>query len=132
MLRRYHGERQKEGARLTLFGEKVREIRRGKGLLLLDMAHVAEVSPGFLSLVETGKKAIPETLVAKLVTRLELDEETEAELQEAAALSAREFRIHLDGDADPQARRVAFALQNGFAKMSASKKAKILDLLEDD
>lgn len=132
MPRRNSGERQREGTRLTLFGEKVREIRRAKGLLLIDMAHAAEVSPGFLSLVETGKKPIPDSLVEKLVNRLELNKQMADDLREAAALSAREFRIQLDGTAGAHDRRVAYALQNGFAKMSPSAKAKILDLLEED
>lgn len=124
--------RQKGGGRLTPFGEKAREIRKAKKLLLIDMAHVAGVSPGFLSLVETGKKQIPDRLIPSLVSGLDLNKDEEKDLLESAALSAREYKIQLEDNAGPMDRRIAHALQTGFAKMSPADKAKILDLLEKD
>jgi HTH-type transcriptional regulator, competence development regulator len=125
------GGRQEGASKWTPFGEKLRALRRTKGLLLIDMAHVAGVTPGFLSLVETGKKPIPERLIASIVAGLDLGESEEADLREAATLSAKEFKIRLDGGADQFDRKVAHALETGFAKMSVKNKAKILKLLEE-
>jgi transcriptional regulator with XRE-family HTH domain len=118
--------------RLTPFGEKCREIRKAKGMLLIDMAHVAGVSPGFLSLVETGRKSIPERLVPALVTNLDLTSRQEQELVNAAALSAKEYRIQIVENASPLDRRVALALETGFAKMTPLKKESLLKMLEEE
>lgn len=122
--------RQSGRGKLTPFGEFARQIRREKGILLLDMAKAADVTPGFLSLVETGKKQAPDRMVTKIAHGLKLTAEQEADLMEAAALSAREFRIEIAHDADMVDRRVAHALQTGFAKMSPKKKEQILQLLK--
>lgn len=119
------------GSKLTPFGEAVREIRKSKGILLIDMARIAEVTPGFLSLVETGKKPIPDRLIPAIATRLELTKAAEKKLLDAAELSARDYRIHMETGANILDRRIAHAMQTGLAKMSPEKKARILKLLEE-
>jgi len=120
------------GSQLTPFGQKMREIRRDKGLLLFNMAKIAGVSSGFLSLVETGKKPIPERLVPTIVAGLDLSKDIEQELIEAAAMSAREYKIQLEAGAPPLHRQLAHAMQTGFAKMSEKKKADILRRLLEE
>ena len=117
---------------LTPFGEKCREIRKTKGMLLIEMAHIAEVSPGFLSLVETGRKAIPPRLVPALIKGLDLTTRQGQELTSAAALSAKEYRLKMREDSSPIDRRLAHALESGFAKMTPLKKQMLLDLLEKE
>ena len=124
-------ERNDRGGRLTPFGVMTRGIRKEKGLLLFDMAKIAGVTSGFLSLVETGQRPIPDKLIAAIVAGLDLSSKKEAELREAAALSAKEYKIQLSTGAPALDRRVAHALQTGFAKMSPTTKAKILKLLEE-
>lgn len=118
--------------RITPFGEKCREIRKAKGMLLINMADIAGVSPGFLSLVELGRKPIPDRLVTDLVAKLDLTERQENELRKAASLSAKEYRIQMREDAGPLDRRLALALQTGFAKMTPLKKQQMLNLLEQE
>jgi transcriptional regulator with XRE-family HTH domain len=108
-----------------------RSIRKEKGILLIDMARAAHVTSGFLSLVETGKKAIPERLVPAIVAGLDLSAKQASELAEAAAISAKEYKIQIASGAAPLDRRVAHALETGFAKLTPDAKAKILKLLEE-
>jgi len=115
----------------TPFGEALRAIRREKGVLLIDMAQKAGVSPGFLSLMETGKKPIPERIIPAIAAGFDLGPKKTAELHEAARLSAKDYKIHLGPTANQFDRKVALALQTGFAKMTTKKKAKILKLLEE-
>jgi len=123
--------RQSGSGRLTPFGEAARQIRIEKGILLLDMARAAEVTPGFQSLVETGKKQIPGDLVGKICAGLDLSSKHKAQLEEAALLSARQFPIEMGPDASIVDRRVAHALQTGFAKMSPRQKQMMLKLLTE-
>lgn len=120
------------GKKLTAFGEKLREIRKERGLLLMDMANAVRVTPGFLSSVETGNKPIPDNLLSRIVQSTNLSDRQTAELQRAAALSAKEYKIVMPEDAMQLDRQVAFALETGFAKISVMKKQKILDLLEEE
>lgn len=131
-LNLHAGGRSSGNGHLTPFGEKLREIRKSKGMLLIDMAHLAGVSPGFLSLVETGRKSIPERLVPDIVNGLNLTSRQEKELRNAAALSAKEYKIQVRDEASPIDRRLALALQTGFAKMTPLKKQMMLDLLEKE
>ncbi|MDK2761823.1 MAG: helix-turn-helix domain-containing protein [Sphingopyxis sp.] len=126
------GARTSVGKGLTPFGEKCREIRKEKGMLLIDMAHVAGVSPGFLSLVETGRKPIPDRLVPQIVVGLELSSRQESELRNAAALSSKEYRLQMHENSSPLDRRLAHALESGFAKMTPLKKQQLLNLLEEE
>jgi transcriptional regulator with XRE-family HTH domain len=119
------------GGRLTPFGQLTREIRKEKGLLLIDMARAAGVTSGFLSLVESGGKPIPDRLVPAIVAGLDLNADTARQLAEAAALSAKEYKIQVAAGAATLDRRVAHALQSGFAKLTPDAKTKILKLLEE-
>lgn len=130
--KRHNGGAPPSENKLTLFGEKMREFRRAKQMLLMDVARVAGVSPGFLSQVETGKKPIPERLVPAIVAGLDLTAKQAAELQNAAELSANKYRIQLTTNAGAVERKIAHMMQNGLAKMTPTRKAKILKLLEED
>lgn len=118
--------------RLTPFGQKCREIRKEKGLLLLDMAKVAGVSSGFFSMVETGRKPVPDGLVSKIVSGLSLHSRKATELQNAAAHSAKEYRLRISDNPDHLERTLAFKLENQFAKMTPTKRQKIIDVLEEE
>lgn len=117
---------------LTPFGIECRRIRKDKGLFMGDVCDRIGVTPGFLSQVETGSKAIPEDLVGKLTSALDLPKAEAEILEEAAALSARDFRIRLDRHAGYDDRRLARAIEIGFAKLSDSKKARLYKLLKED
>ena len=118
--------------KLTPFGRKCREIRKDKGLLLLDMAAAVDKTPGFLSMVETGKKTVPDGLVSAIVSAFDLPARQAAELQNAAALSAREFRLQLSENAQLPERTLALKLQDQFARMTPIKRQRIMDVLEEE
>lgn len=132
MSQRTKGGTRKGSTKLTPFGQKCREIRKEEGLLLLNMAHAAGVTPGFLSMVETGRKPIPDSLVGKLVGGLGLPQRKARELENAAALSAHEFRIRISERPDMFERELAFRLQSQFAKMTPVKREKIMKVLEEE
>jgi len=117
---------------LTPFGVECRRIRKEKGLFMGDVCERIGMTPGFLSQVETGAKAIPDDLVGKLISALDLPKSEAELLEEAAALSARDFRIRLDRHAGYDDRRLARAIEIGFAKLSDSKKARLYKLLNED
>ena len=119
-------------AELTPFGKMTRKIRKEKGLLLRDMAKAVGVTSGFLSMVETGRKQVPNDLVSRLVGAFDLPNRAASELQRAAALSAREYKLRLQENPTRIDRELAESLQRNFAKMTPLKKKQILELLEEE
>jgi transcriptional regulator with XRE-family HTH domain len=117
---------------MTPFAKLSRQLRKEKGLLLGEVASRVGCTPSFLSQVEAGAKAIPDGLVGKLANALSLSTRDGQSLENAAALSAKEFRISLPVDARSQDREMARLLSAGFARMSALKKDRILKILKED
>lgn len=80
---------------MTPFGIATRKLRLDKGLRLLDMAEMLDLSSSFISAVETGKKAIPAGYVDAVVRELDLTRSEALELQRAADRS--KTVINVDG-----------------------------------
>lgn len=116
---------------MTPFKEITRRHRKERGLLLGDLAALLGCTPSFLSQVEAGNKPIPPGFPAKIANALDLPDREAAELERAAALSAREYRITIPSDARTQDREVARLLSLSFARMPALKKDKILRILRE-
>ena len=71
--------------KLTEFGKFSRKLRIDNGELLKDMAIKLNVTPSFLSMVETGRRSIPK----------KWEEEIE-ELKEAIIYSKKVFKINVE------------------------------------
>ena len=117
---------------MTPFGRESRRLRKDRGLLLGEVADMIGCSASFLSQVEAGNKPIPDGLPAKLAAKLDLSARAGADLERAAALSAKEYRISIPKNAQDQDRQVAHLLSVGFARMPAKKKERILRILKED
>jgi len=114
---------------LTPLGKALRKLRIDRGWLLKDMARGIGVATSFLSGVETGRKAIPAGFVEKIAAWSGLHANELKELQEAALVSLREFKISVrpdftDGD------REAAALLARFGELPREKRDDLHMLLK--
>src|SRR5215218_2388857 len=100
---------------LSPFGREVRKLRIDAGMLLKDMALALNVSPSWLSALETGRKGVPDRLVAKIVALLKLTDEAAARLAEAAGRSREIFSLRPGND--PLRRDVAASLARRFSEL---------------
>lgn len=66
--------------KLTEFGKFLRKLRIDNGELLKDMAIKLNVTPSFLSLIETGKRSIPKKLEEEIKETYSLNLEQKEEL----------------------------------------------------
>lgn len=66
--------------KLTEFGKFLRKLRIDNGELLKDMAIKLNVTPFFLSMVETGKRSIPKKLEEEIKETYSLNLEQKEEL----------------------------------------------------
>uniref|UniRef100_UPI001ABAA4C7 helix-turn-helix domain-containing protein n=1 Tax=Bartonella taylorii TaxID=33046 RepID=UPI001ABAA4C7 len=60
---------------VTSFGKNLRKLRVDHSERLLDMAKKLDISVGFLSSVEIGKKSVPVGLEEKIIELYGLDQE---------------------------------------------------------
>lgn len=116
---------------ITEFGKTLRKIRIDRGEVLRDMAARLEVSPSFISAIETGKKKIPTGFLDQIVALYNLTRAEERMLEDAAKDSVTAVKINLLGS-DTTQRRAALVFARDFGKLSDTKAKQILQLLEQD
>ena len=78
---------------LTPFGIAARKLRLDQGMRLLDLARLTGYSAAFISAVETGRKSIPNSYVAKVARAMELSESELHDLERAADQASKEVRL---------------------------------------
>jgi len=78
---------------LTPFGIAIRKIRLDKAMRLLDLAKLLELSPAFLSAIETGRKPIPDGFVLIVARAMELSTEQLSDLRKAADRTRKHVKI---------------------------------------
>ncbi|MBL8299950.1 MAG: helix-turn-helix transcriptional regulator [Rhodanobacteraceae bacterium] len=116
---------------LTNFGKALRKIRIDRDKTLGDLGDLLGVSPSFVSALETGKKAVPPSLLNQIVAVLSLTAEDQAALSEAASQQAKEVSISLRDRSD-RAKELAVAFARRFESMSDADVEKLLEKLKTD
>lgn len=114
---------------ITQFGKVLRNIRMDKGELLKEMAQKLGVTSSYLSAVEVGKRAIPESWVGKIVAIYNLSEAEKLDLQSAAFMSAKQIKINLQ-DASTNSRNLAYAFAREFKDLSDGDYQAIMAILQ--
>ncbi|ANP61113.1 helix-turn-helix domain-containing protein [Pseudomonas aeruginosa] len=117
---------------LTALGKLLRKERIDRNLLLKDMALGLEVSPAYLSTVETGKKTFSDDFIRKVARYLGFAPGTREyhELEDAAILSRGQVQIGVAGVSNKH-KEVALAFSRQFEEMQPSELDKLLALLNE-
>lgn len=113
----------------TPFGKVVRKHRVENGKRLKDMADFLNVKSSFISAIETGKKAVPVSLVDKVAEFLELDESGLIELRQLANESLSRISIPL-GSANKERRELATAFSRKFDDLTKDEVDKLMKVLD--
>lgn len=116
---------------LTPLGKELRRVRIDNGWRLLDMANGIDVSPSFLSAVETGRKSAPADLVRKVSTWGRLDHAVTAQLERAADMSISEVRMRIPDHFGSEGREAAAVLARRFPELTEDRLRQLKELLED-
>ena len=83
---------------MTLFGMKLRELRRAKGVSQKDMAAALGVSAAYLSALEHGRRGKPAwALVQKIIGYFNIIWDDADELERLAEMSQPRVVIHTSG-----------------------------------
>lgn len=112
---------------LTPFGRFLRKLRIDRGEIMKDMAEKLQVTASFLSAVEIGKKAVPDSWVPILGRQYSLVDIRD--LQHLADLSKPEFKVEVPRDADDLRRETALMFARKVGAMDHESLTRILDVM---
>lgn len=114
---------------LNPFGRYCRKLRIDNGELLKDMATKLEVSPAFLSAVETGKKNAPDRWSDILVKLYGLPDAEREVIKRAIEESQNQVKLELKNSSD-KARKVALSFAREFNELPDEKLEEIKKILQ--
>ena len=114
----------------TKFGEELKVLRTRRHQSIQDMADVLGVSKGFLSRVESGKKAIPRDWIDILCDHYHLKPYPRQILEEAAALSKTRMQILLR-EVPNYKRILAIKFEKYFDQIDEETAEKIIAMIEN-
>ncbi len=115
---------------MTPFGERMRELRRAKGVTLKDMAEAIGVSSAYLSALEHGKRGRPGwPLIQRIIAYFNIIWDDAEAVVRLARISHPRITIDTSG-LSPKATELANRLADGIGRLNGSSIAEMLAVLE--
>jgi transcriptional regulator with XRE-family HTH domain len=116
---------------MTPFGEKLRNLRRERGVTLKDMAAALNVSSAYLSALEHGKRGRPSWhLLQGVLAYFNIIWDEAEELVKLASLSHPRITIDTQG-LSPKATELANRLSKDIGRLDDAQILKLLTTLDD-
>lgn len=115
---------------LSEYGKTLRKIRIDKGLTMATMAKAIGVTSSFLSMVEQGKRNIPNGLTQLVIKHYSLSNEQAAELQKAELLSRNSIEIELS-KVDVDKKSLALSLAKNLKNITCEQVSRINKIMEE-
>lgn len=115
---------------MTPFGQRVRQLRRDRGITASQMAGVLGVTPAYLSALEHGKRGRPTfTLIQGVIHVLGVIWDEADELVRLADLSHPRVTVDTAG-LDPEATLFANRLSREIGALEPDDLARLTDILD--
>lgn len=115
---------------MTPFGEKLRHLRKERGITLREMAGAIGVSSAYLSALEHGKRGRPSWhLIQSIISYLNIIWDDAEELGKLAKISHPRITIDTSG-LDPDATELANRLSAAISKLDPAVVKTMLELLK--
>jgi transcriptional regulator with XRE-family HTH domain len=114
---------------MTPFGERIRAMRRQRGIMQRDMAKALGVSPAYLSALEHGRRgAVSWAMVQKIIGFFNVIWDEAEELQRLAGQSDPRVTIDTAG-LSPKATELANLLAERIAKLPEAEIDRLMGLI---
>lgn len=115
---------------MTPFGEKMRELRRAKGVTQRDMARALGVSAAYLSALEHGRRGMPTwPMIQKIIGYFNVIWDDADQLQKLALKSHPRVVVDTSG-LSPEATELANLLSQHIGKLDNATLADIVDIIK--
>ncbi|BDA86856.1 transcriptional regulator [Aureimonas sp. SA4125] len=116
---------------MTPFGERIRALRRERGVTQGDMARALGVSSAYLSALEHGRRGRPTwQMLQRIIGYLNVIWDDAEELERLSALSHPKISVETAG-LSPQATELANRLAESIGTLSQEDISSLLTLLEE-
>lgn len=115
---------------ITSFGKFLRKLRVDHGSTLREMALKLDISSGYLSAIELGKRAVPGDLVYKLQINYELSDKESNEIKSLVESEAKSIQVNLQ-DANDKQKEVFLAFARQFDGLDESALDEVFNVLKD-
>ena len=116
---------------LTEYGKILRHYRLDNRILLATMAKELDISPAYLSSIETGSRTIPTGLTKKLSKKYKFEHDMRTRLIKAEADTNKSLTIDLQ-DASPEAVDVAVMFARQINNLSVKELRKLYDQMHSN
>lgn len=116
---------------LTPFGKEIRKRRIDHEIKLGDLAERLEVSPTFLTAIETGRKSVPDDFVSRLARHMHLTKTEIEALERAADQSKTVYKIPVPMGTSASGREVAALFAKRFDFLTARQVERIRNILQN-
>ena len=113
---------------LTKYGKEVRKLRIDEGIRTKEMADALDVTPSYLSAMETGKKPLTDNFVNKAIQFFASKNIDASHLKQAAELSKDKITKHVEKNED---RALVAAFARKFSGLSDEEKKKLEAMMLD-
>jgi transcriptional regulator with XRE-family HTH domain len=114
---------------MTKFGIFIRKFRLDKGIFLRDMAKDLDISPAYLSAMETGHKDITQSLADKISSVYNLSIEQTKELKKSIVLSQQ--KICITTGQIVWKNEIVSMLKEKLDNLSEEQRLKIIEVLKE-
>lgn len=112
------------------FGILLAHIRLEHQEIIKDMSDKLNMSPAYLSSIETGRRSVPEDMIQKLKETYSLDQETVHKLEIAKAELNLEVNMKINAETTKDQIALATLFSKTFTDLSAEQINQIRTLLE--
>ena len=115
---------------VTSFGKALRKLRIDRGMVLKNMADMLGVSSAYLSAIELGKRAIPDSLVNSVAAVFGLSGQEASDLRKQAEISQPSLKVDMS-DAEDQNKELMLVFARKFKYLSPEQLDKLNKMLKD-
>ncbi|MGG2141275.1 helix-turn-helix domain-containing protein [Symbiopectobacterium sp. RP] len=115
---------------VTGFGKYLRKLRIDRGMVLKNMADMLGVSSAYLSAIELGKRAIPDSLIDAVASACRLSDEEVLELKKQADISQPSLKVDMS-DAEDKNKELMLVFARKFKDLSPEQLDKLNKMLKD-
>lgn len=109
---------------VTSFGKALRKLRIDRGMVLKNMADMLGVSSAYLSAIELGKRAIPDSLVNSVAAAFGLSGQEASDLRKQAEISQPSLKVDMS-DAEDQNKELMLVFARKFKDLSPEQLDKL-------
>lgn len=115
---------------LTNFGKQLRTLRIERDKRLKDMAEELNVTVAYLSAVENGNRAVPDSWIGIIADRYGLTDREIVSLQKAAYENKSDIKINI-ANADSREKDLALSFARKFKTLSFEQVDELKKILDE-